>query len=1268
MKGLTSLSRMAAVILLFFIVLQTAGSSNKEEDEEEAIFHNQFALHIPGGTDNPDRVHDLARQHGFQNLGQIGGIHDHFLFRHHELDHRSRERSHFHHRILRNESSVKWFQQQKEKKRWKRDLQHDYLRFPDPLFPKQWYLNRGAADGSDMNVRPAWEMGYTGKRVVVTILDDGIQLNHPDLKANYDPLASIDINDDDDDPTPQDNNDNKHGTRCAGEVAAEAFNNICGVGVAFNASIGGVRMLDGMVNDAVEAKALSLNPNHVDIYSASWGPEDDGKTVDGPGPLAKKAFVNGVKKGRQGKGSIFIWASGNGGRKTDNCNCDGYTNSIYTLSISSATQGGRKPWYLEECSSTLASTYSSGTPNHDASIATVDQDARLRKDKMCTTAHTGTSASAPIAAGVCALTLEANRNLTWRDMQHIVVITSNPSPLMLESGWMENGVGRKYSHKFGYGLMDAAAMVNVAKIWKGVGKQVICETEEQIPNAPISPNPEQVTRVTMETKSCSGTAKQIGYLEHVQCKISLEFHPRGALHVVLTSPSGTKSSLLLPRPKDRSSSTFENWPFLSVHFWGESANGTWTLEINRNPSVVPPAGRQANGILKKWKLFFYGTKESPLNKISSNEIKANTGKTTQSEENKAFPTGYHSTHVSSEVHVVNQTILHLQQIIGPDGCSIECKGGCSEDKSICHECKNYRFDKYCVAECPKNTFPTVEKRCQQCDKVCENCFGPLAKQCLSCSPGYSLVSDISECVVHCPSRYRLQRETNECLPCPENCATCSTLLSGSDETINRKKRHDSEAICTSCREGLVLFTEEDICLDSCPAGFYKDPNSAICNACHEDCATCIGPLATQCSLCKEGTFFFERQCRSVCPLGSRPNSLIHECVPCAKGCERCSEDHECLKCMDEWQLDHALDLCRPTENFGCSRNEYSDASGKCSKCHESCETCDGRSGEHCLSCKDDHHLHISTCVDQCPPSTFPAANKECLHCPHACQECSDVEHCHKCQDSYFLSADETSCHASCLPGEHQVDGRCQECHKSCETCNGFDAYHCLSCSDGQVLSNGQCVSKCPTGFYDDNKVCVPCYSSCLSCFGPGPEKCMSCPRGMKLTGDVCLSCERGKYYDLSSSKCEFCHQDCRTCHGPRETDCTSCSESLVLDPWNKTCVPCCTRVNQDQCCQCDTQEHRCSSPTTGNGTKKRSFREELRVHSPRSAFVLFTLVTVLVFAILLFLRVARRQKRRFLKNRRKAKDLLRKLPLRKHPNESDEDDELLLNNVSESQT
>ena len=93
----------------------------------------------------------------------------------------------------------------------------------------------------DMNVEDAWKQGVTGKGVVVTILDDGIEKDHPDLKENYDPLASTDLNDNDSDPQPRyDFSDsNRHGTRCAGQVSASANNRICSVGVAYNAKIGG---------------------------------------------------------------------------------------------------------------------------------------------------------------------------------------------------------------------------------------------------------------------------------------------------------------------------------------------------------------------------------------------------------------------------------------------------------------------------------------------------------------------------------------------------------------------------------------------------------------------------------------------------------------------------------------------------------------------------------------------------------------------------------------------------------------------------------------------------------------------------------------------------------------------------------------------------------------------------------------------------------------------------------------------------------------------
>lgn len=111
-------------------------------------------------------------------------------------------------------------------------------------------------------------------------------------------MASYDVNGQDSDPSPRYDmiDSNRHGTRCAGEVAATSNNSVCALGVAHGAQVGGVRMLDGEVTDAVEARSLSLNPHHIDIYSASWGPDDDGKTVDGPGELATRAFIEGVTK------------------------------------------------------------------------------------------------------------------------------------------------------------------------------------------------------------------------------------------------------------------------------------------------------------------------------------------------------------------------------------------------------------------------------------------------------------------------------------------------------------------------------------------------------------------------------------------------------------------------------------------------------------------------------------------------------------------------------------------------------------------------------------------------------------------------------------------------------------------------------------------------------------------------------------------------------------------------------------------------------------
>lgn len=76
----------------------------------------------------------------------------------------------------------------------------------------------------------------------------------------------------------------------------EANNRKCGVGIAFEASIGCIKLLDGRMNDRIEGEALSYKQELIDIYSASWGPSDDGETLDGPRRLAVEALKRGVTK------------------------------------------------------------------------------------------------------------------------------------------------------------------------------------------------------------------------------------------------------------------------------------------------------------------------------------------------------------------------------------------------------------------------------------------------------------------------------------------------------------------------------------------------------------------------------------------------------------------------------------------------------------------------------------------------------------------------------------------------------------------------------------------------------------------------------------------------------------------------------------------------------------------------------------------------------------------------------------------------------------
>jgi len=587
---------------------------------ENKVYTNDFVVHFKPQKTIHNDIHAqlLANRHGFTNHGQVVTNTDVYHFQHNKVKKISKTPSLPHILKLKLSSKVKRVTQMEGYNRLKRGyktkkefgnfqkLNHSY-HGNDPLFHYQWYLSNtgqaGGKPGLDLNVKPAWDLGYTGKGVNVAIMDDGLDYLHPDLHNNYNEEGSYDFSDNDPFPYPRFTLDwfNSHGTRCAGEVSSIADNDICGVGVAFNSKVSGIRMLDQpYMTDLIEAKSMSYKPDINHIYSASWGPTDDGKTVDGPRELTLKAIVDGVNKGRKGLGSIYVWASGDGGAD-DDCNCDGYAASMWTISVNSAVNNGETALYDESCSSTLASTFSNGRGNVEGTaVATTDLYGE------CTLRHSGTSAAAPEAAGVFALALEANNNLTWRDVQHLTVLTSTPNLLHdnLHS-WQTNGVGFKFNHLFGFGVLNAENMVKTAATWKTVPPRFRCLAGMIDESKSFSSG--NSIQLKINTEACRGKTNNIQYLEHVQAFITLESSRRGDVAINLTSPLGTKSMLLNNRPKDDDSEDgFKSWPFMTTNTWGEDPSGEWKLSIGfKNEKNTQ------KGTLLKWELLLHGTQQAP---------------------------------------------------------------------------------------------------------------------------------------------------------------------------------------------------------------------------------------------------------------------------------------------------------------------------------------------------------------------------------------------------------------------------------------------------------------------------------------------------------------------------------------------------------------------------------------------------------------------------------------------------------------------------------
>ncbi len=496
----------------------------------------------------------------------------------------------------------------------------------DPLFSHsvanegyQWHLRNtgenGGTTGADVNVVSAWD-SYKGAGIRIAIVDDGLEVTHPDLAANVDLINDHDFNDNDDDPTP--GAENFHGTSCAGVAAARGNNGIGVSGVAPEAMLVGMRLIAGPTTDADEADAFGYKKDIIEVKSNSWGPYDGALGTGGPGVLGLAAMENAATTGRGGKGTLFLWAAGNGNGSGDDSNFDGWANSIHAIAVSAMNDKGRHSWYSEPGANILVCAPSNGGKQ---GVTTTDRSAEIGynagestpefpdfADTNYTNTFGGTSSATPAVAGVVALMLQANPNLTHRDVQEILVRTAVKND-PYDGDWTTNGAGFHFNVNYGAGLVDAQAATAMAGTWTNVAARQSRTLSAPGVNVPVPDFDENGA-----THAFTVSAAENLRLEHVTVHVKATHTYVGNLEWRLISPSGVSARLARARFNDTGADL--DWTFMATHFWGERSEGQWKLQvIDRMVGDV--------GVLNDATITFHGTPVSgglPLPVITSRVV------------------------------------------------------------------------------------------------------------------------------------------------------------------------------------------------------------------------------------------------------------------------------------------------------------------------------------------------------------------------------------------------------------------------------------------------------------------------------------------------------------------------------------------------------------------------------------------------------------------------------------------------------------------------
>jgi subtilisin family serine protease len=305
----------------------------------------------------------------------------------------------------------------------------------DTYYGDQWPLKNTTNPGADIHAEDAWNITKGKSSIKIAVVDDGIQLHHPDLEANLLPGYSVTgTTSVDGEATAE------HGTNCAGIIGAIADNNIGITGVCPACKLIPVCAYEGnYASPDMEAEGINWAAidGGADIISCSWH--------EVPSWQIDQAIDDAVNYGRNGLGCVLLFSSGN-----DNQNTVNYpSSSSSVISVGASTMSDER-WSSGNYGSELDVVAPGGTSN----ITTTTINNAYIYD------FNGTSAACPHAAGVMGLILSVNPCLNWSDAATVLKLSCDKINECNEQFSTNGWDGR--NDKVGFGRVNAARAVNLA--------------------------------------------------------------------------------------------------------------------------------------------------------------------------------------------------------------------------------------------------------------------------------------------------------------------------------------------------------------------------------------------------------------------------------------------------------------------------------------------------------------------------------------------------------------------------------------------------------------------------------------------------------------------------------------------------------------------------------------------------------------------------------------------------------------------------------------